>query len=63
MANSVLLQEVLGLGTGRLKRPGFGRRRRPVAVGIFVPRRAAHTRDDRPFGCGQMGVIVEEEAL
>lgn len=46
-----------------LKRPGFGRCRGPVAVGVFVPRRAAHPRDNRPFGRGQVGVIVKEEAL
>ena len=48
---------------GGLERPGFRRRRRPVAVGIFVPCRAAHPRDNRPFGRGQVGVVVEEEAL
>ena len=62
-ANAARSREVLGWRTGRLERRGFRRRRGPVAVWIFVPRCATHPRDDRPFGCGQVGVIVEEEAL
>ena len=62
-ANAALSREVWDWHTGRLVRPGFGRCRGPVAVGILVPRCAAHPRDDRPFSRGQVGMVVEEEPL